>query len=165
VAWLSITNIITSIFIDQAMKMAQPDVNDRALEQRKADINTMHELSEIFKAIDVDHSQTISLDELRACLKDARIASFLDMVGLDISDAETFYVLLASQTGSSEIDLSSLVSGWLRMRGAATSIDLLSFQHRMVIFNKMFYEELSRCREELTALKIDVLERESTRSI
>jgi len=158
VSWLSITNIITSIFIDQAIKLAKPDVDDRALEQRKVDIRTMHELSKIFEAIDVDHSQTISLNELHVCLKDARITSFLDSVGLDISDAETFYSLLASQTGSSEIDLSSLVSGWLRMRGAATSIDLLSFQHQMQMSNRRFCEELSGCRQELAALKGEMQE-------
>jgi len=158
VAWLSITNIITSIFIDQAMKLAKPDVDDRALEKRKADICMMHELSKIFRDIDIDHSQTISLDELRACLKDVRISSFLDMVGLDIADAETFYCLLVSQTGSSEIDVSSLVSGWLRMRGAASSIDLLSFQHQMMMFNKRFCKELSGCRQELEALKGDMQE-------
>lgn len=114
VSWLSITNIITSIFVDHAMKLAQPDANDRALEKRKSDIKVMHELSEIFKSIDIDHSDTISFDELRACLNDVKIASYLDMVGLSISDAETFYFLLTSSTGNTEIDLSSLVSGWLR---------------------------------------------------
>jgi len=153
VAWLSITNIITSIFIDRAVKLAQPDTDDLALEKRRADMHAIHELSEIFKDIDVDHSNTISLEELRTCLKNVHIASFLEMKGLTISDAETFFLMLKSETGSNEVDLSSLISGWLRMRGSATNIDLLSLQHLTKQSNDRLQQAVCECRQDVVKLE------------
>jgi len=156
VTWMSITNIITSIFIDCAMKMAQPDTDDRALEKRKADMHTMQELERIFKSVDKDQSNTISLEELRACLDDVRIATFLEVEGLSVSDAEMFYFLLTAQAGTNKVDLSSFISGWLRMRGTASSLDLLSFQHEVSLFNTKFDKSLTECRQDLTRLKEDL---------
>jgi len=153
VTWMSITNIITSIFIDCAMKMAQPDTNELALQKRKADMHTMHELERIFKKVDKDNSNTISLAELRTCLNDVRIATFLEVEGLSVSDAEMFYFLLTTQAGTNKVDLASFISGWLRMRGSASSLDLLSFQHETNVFNKKFDKTLTECREDLIRLK------------
>jgi len=152
VVWLSVTNIIMSIFIDKAMKLAQPDMDDRLLAKRKGDLQHVRDIKKIFHSMDENQSGTLSVEELRQCMQDVRMASYFDMIGLDIRDAEAFITMLTSMSGSDEVDVHTFVSGWLRLKGPATSLDLCTMQYQTQLSEITVRKELALCRQDIIQL-------------
>ena len=54
-------NILTGIFIEKALKLAQPDRERLALELRKDQLKQVNELTALVKNLDVDRSGTIGI--------------------------------------------------------------------------------------------------------
>jgi len=129
--WLSLTNIITSIFVDKAMSVAQPQKDELMLSRRRADLASAGELRELFSQIDHNHSNTVTKKELQESMKDVRLATYFELKGLDVQDIEMFCDLLADMSGNDEIDADTFIAGCLRMKGVATSMDLLGLHHEL----------------------------------
>eukprot|EP00927_Polykrikos_kofoidii_P082333 TRINITY_DN8166_c0_g1_i10.p1 TRINITY_DN8166_c0_g1~~TRINITY_DN8166_c0_g1_i10.p1 ORF type:complete len:604 (-),score=78.03 TRINITY_DN8166_c0_g1_i10:9-1820(-) len=133
-------NIVTSIFVEKAMKLAQPDIELLLLEKQRQDLNDRDELKALIRSSLGDPGNErdtgrIGLNEFVALTTDTRFLNFFQLRGLDIKDAEMFYEMLASISDTKDVDLSTFVSGCLRMKGFATSIDLhsLSFETKAVL--------------------------------
>jgi len=110
------------------MRLAQPAVNDQMVEKRQADLGIAAELRSLFYDIDENKSNSLSLQELEKCLKDIRVATYFEVKGLDIKDAELFFQMLLSSSKHTEIDMDTFISGCLSMKGLATNMDLLTLQ-------------------------------------
>jgi len=138
--WLSVTNIITAIFVDKALKNAKPDADDALMEKHQEDLDKMQELQSIFQSMDHDNSGTLTLAELQSSFRDIRISSFFELQGLDIKSLETFFELLTHISNTHEVDMESFVTGCLKMRGYATNIDvfMLLFQSK-ALENKLLH--------------------------
>lgn len=130
---VAIWNIITSVFVEKVLKLAQPDMDTLMMEQRRKDDEDAKELRELFRKLDVDCSGTISEDEFQRCIKNGEVENFLVGRGIDIKDAKTFFTMLSeSMDRENEVDIGTVVGSCLRIKGVATSIDLqmLRFQAR-----------------------------------
>jgi len=132
--WLSVTNIITAVFVDKALQNAKPDAEDALLSQHKVDLERMSELQMLFRSMDTDNSGTLTLGELKNSCKDDRIMSFFEMMNLDIKSVEAFFKLLTQVSHSDVVDMESFVTGCLKMRGYATNADvyMILFQSRVL---------------------------------
>lgn len=150
--WFALQNIITSIFVDRAMHLAQPEVERRLLAKHKENLNNASELRRLFTLIDSNHSGHITLDEFRRCMQDERVASFFDIKGLPIHDVEVFFHMLASASGTVEVDIDMFISGCLRMRGQASNIDLLTFQYQNKRFEERMCRQMHQCQKHLEQL-------------
>ena len=84
----------------------------------------MAELSKVFKAIDVDESGQITLDELEAMLKDPQLKSVFQYLELEVHDAEALFRLL--DEGDGEVTFQEFIKGVMRLKGQARSIDLIA---------------------------------------
>jgi len=147
--WLSVTNIIISIFVDKAMKLAQPDIDDRLLAKRKVDLQNVRDLKNLFNSMDVNKSGTLSAEELQKCIEDVRMASYFEMKGLDIKDAEVFFSMLTSMSGDNEVDVLTFVTGWLKMKGPATSLDVYTMQYQTQLWENKVQQQLRECRKNI----------------
>jgi len=128
-------NIVTSTFVDKALRFAQPDLEQLTREQLMKDIVDAEELMNLFSEADLDRSESISLEEFIRVAEHPKFRSYLHVRGIDIKDAEVFFqMLLTLGGGQTEVDLAVLVSTLIRMKGLATSIDLhsLSFETKML---------------------------------
>jgi len=134
--WLSVTNIITCIFVEKAMKLAQPDVDELLFEKRKEEIESAEELQNLFDSIDTNQSGSVTWEEFEKFMTDERVTSYLEVNGLDINDAYMFFRMLASSVGSKEIDVNTLVRGCLKLKGLATNIDLLQLSYEVKVISK-----------------------------
>jgi len=132
IVWLSLSNIITSIFLDKAMHLARPEANTRAMEQFKNNLSSARELAELFHMI-AGHSETIDPKHHAECLSDVRMATLFESHGLDVTDIDTFLELLVEEEGASKIHIRSFVNGCLSLKGFARSIDLLAVKHKLVL--------------------------------
>mmetsp|Transcript_41825 Transcript_41825/g.94076 ORF Transcript_41825/g.94076 Transcript_41825/m.94076 type:complete len:699 (+) Transcript_41825:155-2251(+) len=143
---IALLNILTGIFVENAMKLAQPDRETLALEQRKREIIEADEMMQLCEEMDMDQSGTINAQEVGAVLRSRRMRAHLAVLGLEIRDAEMFFKMLAAVTENDEVDIHSFVSGCMRMKGNATSLDLqgLGFQTALVHrTQKQCYEDLA----------------------
>lgn len=134
--WLSVTNIITCIFVEKAMKLAQPDIEELLFEKRKAEIESAEHLQKLFDRVDKSQSGSITWEEFERCMHDESITSYLEVNGLTINDAFIFFRMLASSVGSRDIDVNTFVRGCLKMKGVAMNIDLLQLSYEVKIISK-----------------------------
>jgi len=154
--WLSVENIITSIFVDKAMKLAKPDLDDLLLEKRKDDLLAACELKDLFMSIHGRDSGSLSLDEFEESLKDVRITSYFELKGLSITHASLFFRMLASLNDTHEIDVETFVSGCLRMKGLASNIDVIALLYQSRLMSEKMQEYFHRSRDELRQLRFDM---------
>jgi len=152
--WMSITNIITSVFVDKALKHARPDADDALMEKHKEDLEKVKQLRTIFQSIDVDGSGTLTLAELQNSFSDDRILSFFELQGLDIKSIETFFTLLTQISETHEVDVESFVTGCLKMRGYATNIDVFMLLFQTKALGDRLSCAIEQCKQEVAELRI-----------
>jgi len=134
--WLSVTNIITCIFVEKAMKLARPEVDELLFEKQKDDLENAEELDTIFREMDLDHKGSMSWADFQAVIDDPRVASHLEIHGLDINDAFMFFSMLTSISGKDQVDVDTFIRGCLKMKGVAMNIDLIQLNYEVKIISK-----------------------------
>jgi len=157
IMWLSVTNIISSMFIERALKLAKPEVEDRMLDMCKDDLEAVRELKALFETMDLDNSSYITTDEFSKSLKDVRVQSQFQLKGISISQADTLFGLLMRNSGTDGIDVDTFVSGILRMKGFATNIDVIALCHLSQIISKKLTNYMFQARQDMQELKSDLL--------
>jgi len=150
--WLSVTNIITCIFVEKAMKLAQPGIEELLFEKRKAEVESAEELQKLFQSVDQNQSGAVSWQEFEKCMSDDAVASYFAVNGLNINDAYIFFRMLASTVGSTEIDLNTFVRGCLKMKGVAMNIDLLQLSYEVKVISKSQQHLFRVLEKEMTRL-------------
>lgn len=150
--WLAIANIITSIYVDKAMKLAQPDIEQLLADKHKEDYETANELRSVFSRLDANGTGTLSLEELQEALCDYKLISYFEMKGLRIHDAERFFSMLANVTDSEEVSIDSFVGGCLKMKGVALNVDLVMLRYEIQMLEKMNVRCMDDCLKQLADL-------------
>jgi len=125
--FISVWNIVTSSFVEKALKLAQPDVDMLILEQQLQDFEDCRMLATLFKKMlltDEQGREHLGLEEFRKLVETDEFRSYLQTRGIDIKNAETFFKMLVELQGEETIDAHTFANACVRMKGAATSIDL-----------------------------------------
>lgn len=130
----AVMNILTGIFVDNALKLAAPDREQVMMEQRRKLAADGEELQKLCQAMDLDDSGTLTLEEFASCLEDDRVAHYLSTLGLEVKDAGLFFRTMCEVYGEEELEIEDFVHHCMRMKGTATSIDLqgLAFQTKLI---------------------------------
>jgi len=140
---VALLNILTGIFVENAIKLAQPDRDSLAWQQRKQEAAAAKDMVDIFTQLDTDGSGTVSRKEFGEHIQSGKLKSYLMLLGLDIRDAESFFDMMANlNTGDDEVDIEEFIQGCQRLKGYATSVDVQSL---------MF--ETKRLHKDLTSLE------------
>jgi len=139
---IALLNILTAIFVQRAMKLAQPDRETMAIQIRNEEMAAFEEMRRIMHEADVNVNGTISAKEFCEQVQYGKLGAQLAVVGLDVKDAHNFFnLILAMGTmepghqnysrnikGDPEVPIDSFVEQCMRMRGTASSIDLHKMQ-------------------------------------
>mmetsp|Transcript_844 Transcript_844/g.2352 ORF Transcript_844/g.2352 Transcript_844/m.2352 type:complete len:612 (+) Transcript_844:58-1893(+) len=149
-------NIVTSLFIEKALALAQPDLDSQVLEKRRKDIADAKDLMGLMKAMDDSNSGTISLDAFKMFLDQPRFRAFFEIRNIDIRDMEMFFRMLRTVTDNDEIKLDMLVNGLLRMRGVATNIDLQMLQFQFQIQSDAQVKSIQSISQMLDSILTDL---------
>eukprot|EP00747_Dinoflagellata_sp_TGD_P103453 gnl/TRDRNA2_/TRDRNA2_168967_c0_seq1.p1 gnl/TRDRNA2_/TRDRNA2_168967_c0~~gnl/TRDRNA2_/TRDRNA2_168967_c0_seq1.p1 ORF type:complete len:443 (-),score=83.23 gnl/TRDRNA2_/TRDRNA2_168967_c0_seq1:80-1408(-) len=130
----AVFNILTGLFVEQAMKCAEPDNEELVLEQRKQELHDRVIMEELCRGMDVDGSGTITFVKFDRFIKSPRGRHLLKLQGLDVEDAETFFKVLQTASECEEVDLHAFVDCALKMKGTASAMDLqiLFYETKMV---------------------------------
>merc|ERR1711879_133637 len=97
--------------------------------------------------------------------EDPKCKYFFELRGLSLKDAEMFFTLMKAVTGEGEVDIALFVAGCMRMRGAASSMDLhaMSFELKVMHtrqkeLSKRIDRQMSHFVEAMEGLKLTVAE-------
>mmetsp|Transcript_69188 Transcript_69188/g.200382 ORF Transcript_69188/g.200382 Transcript_69188/m.200382 type:complete len:682 (-) Transcript_69188:54-2099(-) len=152
---LAAWNIVTGLFVEKALKLAQPDLDTMALEQELQDGVDAEELTRIFSIWDREGSGTITLKQLGELMRHARFRAYLRVRGIDIQDADMFRRMMLSVAGDHReaLDIDFVVSACLRMKGLASNMDLHALSFEAKLMNKKQRRALGDCANRLRRIE------------
>merc|ERR1711972_526709 len=126
----AVMNVITAHFCQHALESAQSDQDNLVSQVISHRERTKNVLESLFRSCDFDGSGTITLTEFDSMLADESTHAVFESLGINIYDGWTLFKLL-DDTQSSSVTLEKFLSGCLRLRGSATSMDLHSLKYDM----------------------------------
>lgn len=132
-ALFAVVNIVTGVFVENAM---QSSIKDRdflvreELEQKKEYLKNMQGL---FEEMDKFASGTIIVEDFEDSLFDPEVTAYFRALKLDVSDARNLFKLLDFD-GSGEIDYLEFVEGCWKLQGEARGLDtkLIGYEVRFL---------------------------------
>eukprot|EP00450_Noctiluca_scintillans_P017933 CAMPEP_0194524796 /NCGR_PEP_ID=MMETSP0253-20130528/60091_1 /TAXON_ID=2966 /ORGANISM="Noctiluca scintillans" /LENGTH=563 /DNA_ID=CAMNT_0039369461 /DNA_START=29 /DNA_END=1716 /DNA_ORIENTATION=- len=87
-------NIITGIFVNDAVALARMDEDLRVQTELKESRYLTDRLNDLFRDIDVNHTGRFTIRDLKAQLGREDVNMVLAMLGIDVTDAVSFFSLL-----------------------------------------------------------------------
>jgi len=142
---LAVLNIITGVFVDNAVQTAHTQrefLVEKQIEQKQ---KWLQEMKELFQEMDKEGCGSISLDTIQEFLQDARVESYFQALGLEPHDTERLFDHL-DDDNSGEVSLDEFLQGCLRLRGQARSIDVYSVMHDVRSLTTKFEELMDSLR-------------------
>lgn len=118
-------NVLTGIFVERAMRAVRPDEKALQSEQVRKEKAAMAEFHHIFQELS-EGSGVLGFDDFMEAMSEGSLRPRLATLGLDIRDAEVFFVMLAAANNTEELDMSAFVHGCMALRGPAAMIDTQS---------------------------------------
>merc|ERR1712217_713932 len=87
-------------------------------------------MQRVFEELDTNGSGTLSLEEFERQMDDENVLTFLSTLELDIDQVRTLLTLLdLDQNG--EVDIEEFITGCLRLKGRAKSLDMAILQYQI----------------------------------
>mmetsp|Transcript_41854 Transcript_41854/g.119430 ORF Transcript_41854/g.119430 Transcript_41854/m.119430 type:complete len:346 (+) Transcript_41854:3-1040(+) len=143
--YFAVLNVVTGVFCNTAIEGAKQDEDMIVQEMLANKKEFADKFTEIFRHMDTHAAGKITLGQLEDGLKDERLQAFFASLDLTVDEAFSLFTLLDSQE-THVIDIDAFVTGCLKLRGNAKSIDvaMMIYQHRWSI------ERFSAALEALT---------------
>jgi Ca2+-binding EF-hand superfamily protein len=145
---IGMMNVVTGLFVDQAISIASLNRRARVREKRTEEERLTKELAEIFNEVDIDGDGTLTRDEFEYLAKDERVVMTLTSLDLDFSELQPlFSVLDPGHTG--EVSINDFVWGCMKLKGPAKSIDMCTLIYE-------FRQNLKPFRTNLERIEVSV---------
>lgn len=127
----AVMNVMTGIFVHQAMKAADEDAQLVALDESDRRRKQMDNLKQLFHSADKDHDGILTWPEMECHLWEPEAQLLLNTLGLGTSDVRTFFELVDG-TGAdglhAEVRVNHFVNSLLRLKGPAKNIDVVAMR-------------------------------------
>mmetsp|Transcript_25246 Transcript_25246/g.57274 ORF Transcript_25246/g.57274 Transcript_25246/m.57274 type:complete len:648 (-) Transcript_25246:92-2035(-) len=127
---LAVLNIITGVFVDNAVETAKTQREFLVQKEMELKEKYIMEMRDLFSEMDKDGNGKVTLDEIQEYFQDARVMSYFQALGLDPNDTERLFSLI-DDDDSGEINVEEFLHGCLRLKGQARSIDVHSVIHHI----------------------------------
>lgn len=120
---LAVLNIITGVFVENAVETAKSQRDFIVKKQDKLKQNIATELCNLFTQMDQDGSGTINYGEMEFLLTDPEVRTYFGALGMDTSDMKRLFELIDLENVG-EVAVQEFLDGCLKLKGEAKSIDL-----------------------------------------
>jgi len=120
----AIIRIITAIFLKETLQVAASDAEMMVNEQMKAKQHYVKKLSTVFNALDTSGDGRLSEPEFKTIMSHPKVKSWLQILELEVHDAEGLFHLL--DDGDGEITYDEFLQGVMRLKGPAKSMDVVA---------------------------------------
>jgi len=148
VSHLAILNVVAGVVFHVAIESAQHDQEIVVQSHLNMKEKYISQLRGIFKHLDSDCSGCITLQDFEDHLGDADLRAYLSALSLTTDEAWSLFKLLDVH-GTSLIDLDEFVSGCLRLRGNARSVDM----HMLLYESRWAMNKLSKIMCQLDEVR------------
>mmetsp|Transcript_127901 Transcript_127901/g.409719 ORF Transcript_127901/g.409719 Transcript_127901/m.409719 type:complete len:730 (-) Transcript_127901:54-2243(-) len=128
----ALINILTGIFVENAMKLAMPDEQEAHQAHREQVARDMIELRRIVLAMDYDGDGQILKDEFVMLASHEEVKRVFALVGLDLGNPGIFFHMIAD-SDSDRFTTEQFVERAVHMKGHASSVDLQSLIHQVSV--------------------------------
>merc|ERR1712062_861497 len=118
----SALNIMTGVIVDGAIQRANQDRVVRLEKTEAMRKAILVELYDIFGGTHGSLETRITVDQFSTMLRDPAIATSLESIGVETSDAYLLFKLIDGDHDGT-LDVTELVEGLTRLKGAASSLD------------------------------------------
>lgn len=144
----SVLNIVTGVFVDGAIQLANEDRSLLIKKETCARVAQASHLMDLLAEMDTDESGTITLSEFEASMRDPKIEQFMAALQVDHTQAQELFNLLDTD-GSGSIDIDEFVEGMQRIRGEAKSLDIHLLRNGVRMMHRTLYDLIDCIRSEL----------------
>lgn len=120
----AVMNILTSFFVEQAIKAAETDLENTINEQRSIRRTVKENLRKLLMAADDSHSGRISWQQVKLMFNEPAAVEYFKTLQLEEHDVQMFFELVADGDGGS-MSIDHFVRTCLRLKGPAKNADLL----------------------------------------
>jgi len=155
VSVLAVLNIITGIFVKEALEMASQDRDLQMQLELEENRFLLKKLKDLFEQIDDDQGGTISLEEFQRHMEVDEIRVLFSLLGLEVSDAISFFKIL-DVDGSQELEIEEFVMGCMRHKGSST----MDLECAMVDLKRMIKKlpTVEMLQGRLETIEVDIIE-------
>jgi len=155
---LAMMNIVTGIFVNDAIESTQKDVDLQAQAELEKTNRTMTELKRLFREIDSDGSETITLEEFTEHLEDESIKTMLGVLEIEVADAIAFFDVLDVDK-TEELDIDEFVMGCIYLKGAAKMVNVATLMRENKLMMSQSMKQGCKVEERVAQLaeKIDLI--------
>lgn len=130
----AVMNVVTSIFVDKALKAAEGDMDLVIIANNKERQEHIHAVKCVFEKADLDSSGCLTREEFADHFNNPYVQTFFKGLDLDLDGIEPDQLFtLLDFNGDEAIHIDEFISGCCTMKGAARSLDLARLTHN---FNK-----------------------------
>ena len=120
---LAVLNIITGIFVNDALEMAASDQDVMMQAEQEMKLDQVKKLRQLFDRFDSNEKSVLTLGDFESHIRDPEVQVILGMLGLDISEAPAFFKLLDVDK-SGEVEIDEFVMGCLNLKGKTKMMDM-----------------------------------------
>jgi hypothetical protein len=151
---IALFNIVTAIFVESAMQLAQPDREAMALQLRKNELAERSELLRLCKGMDINSDGCLDQSEFSRHLTEGKLKQYLAVAGLDVKEADVFLKMISKAAHDAPIHIDDFVDGCLRMKGTATSLDMQALLFETKAIYMQFETFQSKCDKLFRSLNV-----------
>lgn len=120
---LAVMNIITGIFVGNAVERASMDRDIASHVEKERNAINIEALRDLFREIDRQGTGHITLRDFQTMLETEEVKTVLTILDLDIFDAVAFFKILDVDENS-RIEIDEFVMGCMRYMGKAKTVDI-----------------------------------------
>jgi len=136
--YFAVLNVVTGTFCQSAIESANHDKDVVVHAQMSIKQRYTEQLQDLFKTMDPTNTGRITLNNFEEALCDHHVQAYFRSLEITVDDAWNLFRLL-DDNESNSIDLEEFVTGCLRLRGSARSIDI----HMLMYESKWTMRKLS----------------------
>lgn len=123
VTMLAAFNVITGIFVSEAIEMARRDQDVKVQSAMHENRRYIKTLKNIFSRMDENEDGTVSLDEFERKMHSEEVQELFSLLGLSIADAVSFFTLL-DVNGDMSLEIDEFVMGCMRFKDKLSMVDV-----------------------------------------
>lgn len=156
-AVFAVLNVVTGVFVDNAMKSTELDTDLMIVEENATRMRNAEALRAVFHGADFDGSGTLDWEEFKMHLENPAVLAYFRQLGLDLEGPGVvglWELLDFDRNGTLNID--ELVHGAARLKGPALSLDLARESYQITSQQELVIRLLKEVKENNDALKSDV---------
>ena len=120
---LAVLNIITGIFVNDAIEKARSDESLLLAREMEQNVEHRQQLKDLFRKLDVHRHGQISVQDFCEQLENREVQAIFSLMGIEVADASSFFRILDVDE-SQWVERDEFVMGCMRFKSRSTSVNV-----------------------------------------